>query len=406
MPNFFQAIGQSNLQDTMRNLTNTALNIRQMQNQEQHMRAIEAHQDQALELQRQNTEAERLKAQEYKRQQELIDIDNELGRIGFTSPEEIAYFKKKAGLHVENVGGRDYIQRGVGTKLFMDAAKDPQSNIEVGTIRIGNLDKQIAQLETAMASGGQVGQSGQNGQGGQGSNGAANGNGNGAPTPKPIKLKPEEAQQLGVQLQQLREQRTQLVNNMKIEQRKLDAQFKEKRYVPNSPNGMFDTETQQVVAGTQKPEEEWSLPFEIKVGDKTIMAQKNEKGKYSSIGSDIANGEVDNKKIKQTIAYLQRYRSNNAAEIARRQRDAEPTNNLEEAQRVIDDTISQVLAGTISPDDIVWSNKVDLGISPSASTGKKAGKVLDEKTAAEFLRKAGGDKAKARQLAIQAGYTF
>ena len=394
MPNFFQAIGQSNLQDTMQNLTNTALNIRQMQNQEQHMRAIEAHQDQAFELQRQNTEAERLKAQEYKKQQELIDIDNELGGIGFTSPEEIAYFKKKAGLHVENVGGRDYIQRGVGTKLFMDAAKDPQSNIEVGTIRIGNLDKQIAQLETAMAGGEE------HGVGGSGNNSNTQGN-------KPaMKLKPEQVQQLGVQLQQLREQRTQLVNNMKIEQRKLDAQLKEKRYVPNSPNGMFDTETQQVVAGTQKPEEEWSLPFEIKVGDKTIMAQKNEKGKYSSIGSDTANGEVDNKKIKQTIAYLQRYRSNNAAEIARRQRDAEPTNNLEEAQRVIDDTISQVLAGTISPDDIVWSNTVDLGAPPPASTGKKAMKVLDEKTAAEFGRKAGGDKAKARQLAIQAGYTF
>ena len=393
MPNFFQAIGQSNLQDTMRNLTNTALNIRQMQNQEQHMRAIEAHQDQALELQRQNTEAERLKAQEYKKQQELIDIDNELGRIGFTSPEEIAYFKKKAGLHVENVGGRDYIQRGVGTKLFMDAAKDPQSNIEVGTIRIGNLDKQIAQLETAMASGGQ-------GVGGSGNNSNTQGN-------KPaMKLKPEQVQQLGVQLQQLRDQRTQLVNNMKIEQRKLDAQLKAKRYVPNSPNGMFDTETQQVVAGTRKPEEKWSLPFEIKVGDKTIMAQKNEKGKYSSIGSDTANGEVDNKKIKQTIAYLQRYRSNNATEIARRQRDAEPTNNLEEAQRVIDDTISQVLAGTISPDDIVWSNTVDLDVPPPASTGKKAMKVLDEKTAAEFFRKAGWDKAKARQLAIQAGYTF
>jgi len=392
MPNFFQAIGQSNLQDTMQNLTNTALNIRQMQNQEQHMRAIEAHQDQAFELQRQNTEAERLKAQEYKRQQELIDIDNELGRMGFTSPE-IAYFKKKAGLHVENVGGRDYIQRGVGTKLFMDAAKDPQSNIEVGTIRIGNLDKQIAQLETAMAGGGQ-------GVGGSGNNSNTQGN-------KPaMKLKPEQVQQLGVQLQQLREQRTQLVNNMKIEQRKLDAQLKAKRYVPNSPNGMFDTETQQVVAGTRKPEEEWSPPFEIKVGDKTIMAQKNEKGKYSSIGSDTANGEVDNKKIKQTIAYLQRYRSNNAAEIARRQRDAEPTNNLEEAQRVIDDTISQVLAGTISPDDIVWSNTVDLDVPPPASTGKKAMKVLDEKTAAEFFRKAGWDKAKARQLAIQAGYTF
>ena len=392
MPNFLQAIGQSNLQDTMQNLTNTALNIRQMQNQEQHMRAIEAHQDQALELQRQNTEAERLKAQEYKRQQELIDIDNELGRMGFTSPE-IAYFKKKAGLHVENVGGRDYIQRGVGTKLFMDAAKDPQSNIEVGTIRIGNLDKQIAQLETAMAGGGQ-------GVGGSGNNSNTQGN-------KPaMKLKPEQVQQLGVQLQQLREKRTQLVNNMKIEQRKLDAQLKEKRYLPNSPNGMFDTETQQVVAGTRKPEEKWSLPFEIKVGDKTIMAQKNEKGKYSSIGSDTANGEVDNKKIKQTIAYLQRYRSNNAAEIARRQRDAEPTNNLEEAQRVIDDTISQVLAGTISPDDIVWSNTVDLDVPPPASTGKKAMKVLDEKTAAEFFRKAGWDKAKARQLAIQAGYTF
>ena len=191
---------------------------------------------------------------------------------------------------------------------------------------------------------------------------------------------------------------------MKIEQRKLDAQFKEKRYVPNSPNGMFDTETQQVVAGTQKPEEKWSLPFEIKVGDKTIMAQKNEKGKYSSIGSDIANGEVDNKKIKQTIAYLQRYRSNNAAEIARRQRDAEPTNNLEEAQRVIDDTISQVLAGTISPDDIVWSNKVDLGISPSASTGKKAGKVLDKETGRKLFAKANGDYDLFEKLARDAGY--
>jgi hypothetical protein len=391
MPNFLQAIGQSNLQDTMRNLTNTALNIRQMQNQEQHMRAIEAHQDQALELQRQNTEAERLKAQEYKRQQELIDIDNELGRIGFTSPEEIAYFKKKAGLHVENVGGRDYIQRGVGTKLFMDAAKDPQSNIEVGTIRIGNLDKQIAQLETAMAGGGQ-------GVGGSGNNSNTQGN-------KPaMKLKPEQVQQLGVQLQQLREQRTQLVNNMKIEQRKLDAQLKEKRYLPNSPNGMFDTETQQVVAGTRKPEEKWSLPFEIKVGDKTIKVQKNEQGKYSSIGSDTANGEVDNKKIKQTIAYLQRYRSNNAAEIARRQRDAEPTNNLEEAQRVIDDTISQVLAGTISPDDIVWSNTVDLDVPPPASTGKKARKVLDKETGRKLFAKANGDYDLFEKLARDAGY--
>ena len=400
MPNFLQAIGQSNLQDTMRNLTNTALNIRQMQNQEQHMRAIEAHQDQAFELQRQNTEAERLKAQEYKRQQELIDIDNELGRMGFTSPE-IAYFKKKAGLHVENVGGRDYIQRGVGTKLFMDAAKDPQSNIEVGTIRIGNLDKQIAQLETAMASGGQ-------GVGGSGNNSNTQGN-------KPaMKLKPEQVQQLGVQLQQLREQRTQLVNNMKIEQRKLDAQLKEKRYLPNSPNGMFDTETQQVVAGTRKPEEKWSLPFEIKVGDKIIKVQKNEKGKYRSIGSDAANGEVDNKKIKQTIAYLQRYRSNNAAELARRQRDAEYTdnpeeaqrviNNIEEAQRVIDDTISQVLAGTISPDDIVWSNKVDLGISPSASTGKKARKVLDKETGRKLFAKANGDYDLFEKLARDAGY--
>lgn len=68
MPNFFQAIGQSNLQDTMRNLTNTALNIRQMQNQEQHMRALEGVQNQRLEIEQQAAGREQ-KQFEYQQQE-------------------------------------------------------------------------------------------------------------------------------------------------------------------------------------------------------------------------------------------------------------------------------------------------------------------------------------------------
>ena len=68
MPNFFQAIGQSNLQDTMQNLTNTALNIRQMQNQEQHMRALEGVQNQRLEIEQQAAGREQ-KQFEYQQQE-------------------------------------------------------------------------------------------------------------------------------------------------------------------------------------------------------------------------------------------------------------------------------------------------------------------------------------------------
>jgi len=150
---------------------------------------------------------------------ELIPIETQLTKLGFTSPEEHQLFMSKIPLDIEEVAGTKYVQRKKGVEHFSKLAADPEFNIDLGNIRTKNIDKALAQLSN----------------------------------PDTIaKLKPEELQKVEQQKAALIEQKTMLANQMKIEQLKI----KGGRLI-NVPQGTktIDPITGETVADNPKEEE-------------------------------------------------------------------------------------------------------------------------------------------------------
>lgn len=119
---------------------------------------------------------------------ELIPIETQLTKLGFTSPEEHQLFMSKIPLDIEEVAGTKYVQRKKGVEHFTKLAADPEFNIDLGNIRTKNIDKALAQLSNPETT---------------------------------AKLKPEELQKVEEQKAALIEQKTMLANKMKIEQLKI-----------------------------------------------------------------------------------------------------------------------------------------------------------------------------------------
>ena len=150
---------------------------------------------------------------------ELIPIETQLTKLGFTSPEEHQLFMSKIPLDIEEVAGTKYVQRKKGVEHFSKLAADPEFNIDLGNIRTKNIDKALAQLSN----------------------------------PETIaKLKPEELQKVEQQKAALIEQKTMLANKIKIEQLKI----KGGRLI-NIPQGTktIDPVTGETVADNPKEEE-------------------------------------------------------------------------------------------------------------------------------------------------------
>ena len=150
---------------------------------------------------------------------ELIPIETQLTKLGFTSPEEHQLFMSKIPLDIEEVAGTKYVQRKKGVEHFTKLAADPEFNIDLGNIRTKNIDKALAQLSNPETT---------------------------------AKLKPEELQKVEQQKTALIEQKTMLANQMKIEQLKI----KGGRLI-NVPQGTktIDPVTGETVADNPKEEE-------------------------------------------------------------------------------------------------------------------------------------------------------
>ena len=156
---------------------------------------------------------------QHQKETELIPIETQLTKLGFTSPEEHQLFMSKIPLDIEEVAGTKYVQRKKGVEHFTKLAADPEFNIDLGNIRTKNIDKELAQLSNPETT---------------------------------AKLKPEELQKVEQQKTALIEQKTMLANQMKIEQLKI----KGGRLI-NVPQGTktIDPVTGETVADNPKEEE-------------------------------------------------------------------------------------------------------------------------------------------------------
>jgi hypothetical protein len=70
------------------------------------------------------------------------------------------------------------------------------------------------------------------------------------------------------------------------------------------------------------------------------------------------------------------------------------------------DAVSQLKSEEPKLDDYLAPIKEAGGKTATGGGSAATPKVLDTATASQFLKQAGGDKAKAREMARQAGYTF
>lgn len=409
MGNWLQAVGDSNLPQQTQALTNTALNIRQIQNQEQHQRAIESNQAQQLqleqqrinsqlELERQQAVIAKTQADKAQKDAELIPFNETLAKLGYTSPEEQEYFKKKAGLNVEEIGGVNYIQRGIGIKLYNELSADPVSNLEVGAIKTTNLNKEIAEISSQL------------------NNPEISG-----------KLKPEQIQELQKQHDMLVDQRTKLANAIKQEQIRLNAKNKD------SFETMYDPVKKTYVrVNKYEPTPEGLVPMEIRkeqvaregkpqivpegavvLGQDGRPVYKNPRTRAAGGGNGGGNGGgSSDKAVTQTVNKIRAWqREHYAKRINQLQQkmwltpeEQAELDDYRNQSEIADNTINSLLNGEITPKEVRWGGGKKKTIQAQQQPATQ--KQLDRNTAITFLQKAGGDKNKARQLAKQAGYTF
>jgi hypothetical protein len=190
------------LNQTTGQALSTGMKLMEYAGEQRHRAAVEANQAAQLQIQKDQAEMQdrlfKVQVEQAEKNTALVPIDETLSRIGFTTPEEHKLFKEKTLLHVENIGGVDYIQRGKGTELFQTFSQDPVFNIELGTIKTNNLNKGIDAIKSQFADPEISG-----------------------------KMKPEQRQSLEAQYNALIDERTKIANAMKNEQGKLRARNKE-----------------------------------------------------------------------------------------------------------------------------------------------------------------------------------
>ncbi|MCE5226682.1 MAG: hypothetical protein LLG05_12600 [Porphyromonadaceae bacterium] len=181
------------------NVLNTGMKLMEINQQQRHQDALEQDRVMGRQIEQermriQNDENDRkqklfqMEMEQRQKNVELIDIDDSLGKMGITSPEELNVFKKRFPLDIERIGDRDYIQRGKGTAHFGTFMKDPNFMVEFGTAKLGTINKNISAIDAQMQEG---------------------------------KLKPEQAQQLQQQREELISARTAAANGIRAAQMQL-----------------------------------------------------------------------------------------------------------------------------------------------------------------------------------------
>ena len=198
----------------MEKLPGLALNLAQMQQQGQHIRALEADSASRLaldqkkfeldktssgirdDLVQQQAKAAELATNQLKKDTELVPVDYMLDKLGYKTPAQKEWWKKKGAIHIENQGGVDYVQRKKGVDLYTTLEKDPEANLEIGRIQTDDLSKAISEIDTQMSN-------------------------------PESKLKPEQVQQLTAQKEALVMERTRIANAMKYAEREARSKYKE-----------------------------------------------------------------------------------------------------------------------------------------------------------------------------------
>lgn len=129
----------------------------------------------------------------------LIDVEDQLDRIGFKSPEEKQwwYSQPEIQLDIQEFGGRKTLQKKKAIDHLINIAKDPAKNIELGNIRLTNYSKQIDSIEQQLAD-------------------------------PESKLKPEQVDTLNKQLAVLKQQRITSINHIAQEQKKIQGETQPK----------------------------------------------------------------------------------------------------------------------------------------------------------------------------------
>jgi hypothetical protein len=153
----------------------------------------------------------------------LIDVDDQLDRLGFKSKaqKDWWYSQPDIQLDIEEFGGRKTLQKKKAIEHFMNVAKSPEKNIELGNIRLNEYTEGIDGITKQLSD-------------------------------PESKLKPEQVDALNKQLEGLKQARINTINHVKLEQLKI----KGGRLI-NVPQGTktIDPITGETVADNPKEEE-------------------------------------------------------------------------------------------------------------------------------------------------------
>jgi hypothetical protein len=265
---------------------------------------------------------------QHQKETELIPIETQLTKLGFTSPEEHQLFMSKIPLDIEEVAGTKYVQRKKGVEHFTKLAADPEFNIDLGNIRTKNIDKELAQLSNPETT---------------------------------AKLKPEELQKVEQQKTALIEQKTMLANQMKIEQLKI----KGGRLI-NVPQGTktIDPVTGETVADNPKEESNVAFSggssFDKRTGKPIYI--KPEKGRDPEVKAEKEIEKAD-KRIQgvingydaQIAIFEKKLAAAEKAEDDKAiKRWTDSIDNFQQEKSKAINTQNQLRNGTLPPDKIMW----------------------------------------------------
>lgn len=291
-------------------ILNTVSNLKALQQQGKHQRALEANDMQRLEMQKAHYDSINQEREMEMRQKEValaqaqedmkpVDADLFLSSKGFTAGQ-IKYVKdvaSKGGL-IEQDGQYSYVPKKAGAEFLGKFVADPEHNVNLGRIGMQEIDAQRAQIAQALAD---------------------------------PKLKPEDAQKLKAQDAELANKRTDLFHRTKLSQQEFDAK--------------------------SKPVEEKKNISHVDLGDRVDIYQNGEligtkrKGMTPAQANKSSEGGKGGSKnpIQDEIKKLKDFRKTHEANLG------------EEGLMKVDALISGVMNGKIKPGTIEYPDVVDNG---------------------------------------------
>ena len=162
--------GWTALAESTGRLPGLALNLAQLQQQGQHMRALEADFQKRLALEGQRVDIERINAGRQKdlydvqkreaniklktaeRDTELIPVSETLASVGVKRPAEQQFFMNYAGPYIQKgpASGLPSIQRNHAQEIYGKLLKDVDANIKLDSIRAQEAQKEIAAIDAQM----------------------------------------------------------------------------------------------------------------------------------------------------------------------------------------------------------------------------------------------------------------